>query len=294
MVIFGFYKLCSDFNTSLFHFQALSLASDSSQAQSSQSTRDEWRQLMLFHYPTLLSETICVPPVHFNKVPYVRRTVPGTCQSALVLQHPSDKPPDHDVPSTSQRPISQQAQHGLWTPVSEPQATPRRVQESDILDDFAQQHVLCNLLNLGKARDEVMCILSQLNFGDYLRQPSYAAAAAQFPRSISLAQRQYRLGDFDILLIHCHYGILAGELKAVGFKPDQKDGAVRGVVKKAVGQVKKSQKVVEHLLSDIAPGLTVRGTVLLPYVPRERLQRILDTDPALKEVIIVQRSQKLE
>jgi len=248
---------------------------------------------MLFHYPTLLSETICVPPVHFNKAPYVRRTVPGTCQSALVLQYPSDKPPDHDVPSTSQRPISQQAQHGLWTPESEPQATPSRVQESDILDDFAQQHVLCNLLKLGKTREEVMCIISQLNFGDYLRQPSYAAAAAQFPRPISLA-RQYRLGDFDIFLIHRHYGILAGELKAVGFKPDQKDGAVSNMVKKAVRQVKKSQKVVEHLLSDIAPGLTVRVTVLLPYVSRSRLQRVLDADPELKQVIIVQRSQKLE
>ena len=271
---------------------------------------------MLFHYPTLLSKTICVPPVHFNKAPYVRRTVPGTCQSALVLQYPSDEPPDHIEPSTSheppdhiepstsQRPISQEAQHGLWTPESEPQhglwtpesepqATPSRVQESDTLDDFAQQHVLCNLLKLGKTREEVMCIISQLNFGDYLRQPSYAAAAAQFPRPVSLAQ-QYRLGDFDILLIHRHYGILAGELKAVGFKTDPKDGAVSNMVKKAVRQVKKSQKVVEHLLRDIAPGLTVRGTVLLPYVSRSRLQDVLDADPQLKQVIIVQRSQKLE
>ena len=250
---------------------------------------------MLFHYPTLLSETICVPPVHFNRVPYVRRTVPGTCQSALVLQYPSDKPPDHDVPSTSQGPISQQAQHSLCTPESEPQATctPSRVQKSDMLDDFAQQHVLCNLLKLGKTREEVMCIMSQLNFGDYLGQPSYAAAAAQFPRPVNLVP-QYHHGDFDILLIHHHWGILTGELKAVGSKKNQKDDAVRCKVRKAVQQLEKSQKVVEHLLRDIAPGLTVRGTVLLPYVSRSWLQRVLNADPELTQVIIVQRSQKLE
>ena len=121
-----------------------------------------------------------------------------------------------NVPSVSQL-VNPPTQYRLWPEESQRPATPVRVQESDFRDDTAQRHVLANLRALGNAGQETMFILSQLNFGDYLNQPSYAAAvqASQLPRPSDLGEK-YAAGDFDILLIHRRHGILIGELKSVG------------------------------------------------------------------------------
>ena len=238
-----------------------------------------WRSFILSLYPDALCRTYCVPPEHFNRVPYDRDTVPGTGLSALVLPLPVTPPvhnvppvsqpadgaipvqnvppvsqpsgsaaPVHNVPPVSQPsgsatpvqnvpPVSQPSgsaapvqnvppvsqlvnpptQYRLWPEESQRPATPVRVQESDFRDDTAQRHVLANLRALGNAGQEPMFILSQLNFGDYLNQPSYAAAvqASQLPRPSDLGEK-YAAGDFDILLIHRRHGILVGELKSVG------------------------------------------------------------------------------
>ena len=224
----------------------------------------EWRSFILSLYPDALRRTYCVPPEHFNRVPYDRGTVPGTGLSALVLSVPVT-PPVHNVPPVSQPsgsaapvqnvppvsqpsggaapvqnvpPVSQPSgsatpvqsvpslsqpsgsaapvqnappvsqlvnpptQYRLWPEESQRPATPVRVQESDFRDDTAQRHVLANLRALGNAGQEPMFILSQLNFGDYLNEPSYAAAvqASQLPRPSDLGEK-YAAGDFDILLI---------------------------------------------------------------------------------------------
>ena len=176
---------------------------------------DSWREAVESLYPDLLHGTICVPPLHFNRVPYVKDTVPGTGQAAFVLHPPSGAAPVHNIPPTSQPPT----QYSLWTQESDPQATPSRVQDGDILDDSAQHCAIRNLQKLGENRRETMCILSQLNFGSYLRKPCFAAAAAQLPRPINLAQH-YHSGDFDILLFHRHYGILIGGSKGCRLVPE--------------------------------------------------------------------------
>ena len=132
-----------------------------------------WRDFITSLYPDALRRTYCVPPMHFNRVPYVRDTVPGTRQSALVLRTqpagaapvhnvpPARQPsgsaaPVHNVPPVSQPsgsaapvhnvpPASQQsntpAPYSVWTQQSQPPATLVRVQESDFRDDTAQRHV---------------------------------------------------------------------------------------------------------------------------------------------------------
>ena len=60
-----------------------------------------WRNTVTALYPDILHRTYCVPPVHFNRVPYERDTVPGTDLSALVLPVPFT-PPVHNVPLASQ------------------------------------------------------------------------------------------------------------------------------------------------------------------------------------------------
>ena len=116
-----------------------------------------WRDFITSLYPDALRRTYCVPPMHFNRVPYVRDTVPGTRQSALVLRtQPAGAAPVHNVPPVSQPsgsaapvhnvpPARQQsntpAPYSVWTQQSQPPATLVRVQESDFRDDTAQRHV---------------------------------------------------------------------------------------------------------------------------------------------------------
>jgi hypothetical protein len=81
-------------------------------------------------------------------------------------------------------------QHGkahpevLWKQETQ-QARTERVMESDFYDDFCQNHVMKNLQALGESHKEAMFILSQLNFGNYLNQPSYAAVVAELGLKVS-------------------------------------------------------------------------------------------------------------
>ena len=323
-------------------------------------------------YPDALNHTYCVPPVHFNKVPYTRNTVPDTNLSALVppvhdvsqksgsaapvqtvsaasqpsgnaspvrivppasqpsgrvapvqtvsaaSQPPGSAAPIHNVTPVSQKsgsatptrnvprasrtpasaapvrsvpPVSQQSTPSpLWPLESEPLAKPASVIRSDFADDIAQRHVLANLKELGTRSGEVMFILSQVSFSNYLNKDSEAAAAAQLPRPNTLPE-QYRRGDFDILLIHRRYGVLIGEIKSVGRSqpklgktPEEEDDDVVKKVERAIKQLDKSDIVVKHVLQDIAQGLTVRKALFLPNVSNAQLRRVLGARPLLEQV----------
>lgn len=247
-------------------------------------------------YPDALHRTYIVPPVHFNRVPYETVTVPGTGLSALMLDDLTATPA-HKVPPLSQpsgaAPFHGVPPHSLWIQEPHPQSTPRRVQESDCNADFAQRCVLTNLRELGNDGCEVMFILSQLEFASYLNKPSFAAAAAQLPRPINLAPR-YRHGNFGILLIHRLYGILIGKIKAINCKQatlslpqGRADVNVVKRVRKTVSHLDKSDTVITYLLSDIAPGLTIKKTIFLPFVSSSQLHRVLSADPQLEQVIIL-------
>ena len=226
-------------------------------------------------YPDALKRTYCVPPVHFKKVPYVRITVPGTDHPALLLDetadpaHPnvavhttqSSQPPGGAAstrnvgrtprsskpsrgatssPAAPQHQQSPQQCSRLWPPDPEPQAVPKTFQPSDAQADIAQQFVLTNLQELGNDRDEVMFIVSQLDYGNYLNKPSYAAC---FPKPTDLDEKHKR-GDFDVLVIHRHFGVLIGEIKSVGVRhagvEKTEEAADADVVKRvqtAAGQV---------------------------------------------------------
>nr|KAG5694820.1 hypothetical protein BaRGS_019197 [Batillaria attramentaria] len=119
-----------------------------------------------------------------------------------------------------------------------------------------------------KQRD-VMMVVSQLKFGKYLREPAYAAAAAHLPNPITCDKSKvsqvdlmfvssYKQGEFDILMIHRHHGILVGEVKSIGLNPENMDTpakeakAIVNRIDKAVDQLNKARKVLEHLVSDVA------------------------------------------
>ncbi|XP_070206633.1 uncharacterized protein [Littorina saxatilis] len=171
--------------------------------------------------------------------------------------------------------------YNLWNDEPRPGVQPETFQHSDAQDDSAQRHVLGKLHALWEDRHEVMFVISQLKFEHYLSNPKEALAVACLPRPCGLEDK-HRRGEFDLLLIHRHHGILIGEIKSVGMchpgcrkTPPVTDQAVWKKIEKAISQLDKSEIVVKHVLSDLLPGLTVRKTLFLPYVSRDTLRRIL-------------------
>ena len=135
---------------------------------------------------------------------------------------------------------------------------------------------------------EVMMVISELDFRKYLdhqTDPISTAACALFPRPTSLAQH-YHHGDFDVLIIHRHYGLIVGEVKSVGADLENTQDLAEAVVKrvkKAAGQLNKAEGVLSHLVSDMAP-VRVTKTLILPNITSAQLLQALGMDAAVKEV----------
>ena len=144
-------------------------------------------------YPHLFQQTYFLPSVFMNRTQHQEEEVSG--QTVCVTKEASSEPP---------------------------RKKRRQVSANEVQEDEAHQRVLACLEQL--AETEVMFVISQMQFGDYLNKPAYAAAASMLPKPgdpVLKSQNKHR-GDFDILIIHRHHGILACEIKAVGAKFSQK------------------------------------------------------------------------
>nr|KAG5692904.1 hypothetical protein BaRGS_031408 [Batillaria attramentaria] len=135
-----------------------------------------------------------------------------------------------------------------------------------------------------------MFVMSSLDFTHYLNKLD-ATHAAQFPLPGDLPSTQ-REGDFDVIVIHREYGVLLGEIKSVGIHGNNPtDKAVADRVTKAVKQLDKCEQVVNHVMSDVARGVSVRKTLILPYISRTQLQHVLDGDSQLAQQQLVMTLQ---
>jgi hypothetical protein len=147
---------------------------------------------------------------------------------------------------------------------------------------------------LGEKRQEAMFILSQLNFGDFLNKPAYSATVKllglPLPTDLDTKQVKYSDGEADFILVHHLLGILVGELKSIGRwhllnnKSEAPDEDVVKRVQKAMKQLSKSKRIVSHIVQDLAPNMTIRATLFLPYVSSAQLLRVLKANPALSKV----------
>ncbi|XP_070209738.1 uncharacterized protein [Littorina saxatilis] len=221
--------------------------------------RTFWRDRVNEWYPRWRERTYFVPPV------IMYRTDHDTVQVAGV---------DVRVP----RP-----------PVSKPlRGAAPALQESEVLDDQTQQRVLHCLRKLSEVQNEVMFVLSNLRFEHYLREPCFAAAAKTLPRPVDLKKQNQDRGDFDILIIHRHHGILACEIKAVGamfsslsLTEQQQLDRIEQKVKQAIKQLDKSGDVLSHLVSDMPSPPPIQKTLILPNVSTTQLRQVLDNSPQL-------------
>lgn len=234
----------------------------------SQDNMAVWRDCIRAWYPDYETKTYFVPPVVITRIPFDVVTVAG--QSVLVPQC---------------NPVQASAVQSSST-----QVKVQRVLECDTRDDLALQRVLLSLRELVSEQSEPMFVISQLQFSGYLGEPCYAAAVKQFLRPQNLP-KDHRQGDFDILVIHRHYGIITGEIKSVLSNQQQLqlsqpdvDRVVTDRVRNAIKQLNKSEVVLREITKDLDPNLAIRKLLILPYVTADILTRVVSSDEHLKQV----------
>lgn len=174
--------------------------------------------------------------------------------------------------------------------------TPKRrkpLLKSDVTSDCAQQQIRHCFCDLEKEQKNVMTVIFDLKFEDYLSKTNFAAATKMLPKPVDLKHLQQDRGDFDIFIIHRFYGILACEIKSVGAAyssvctEQQKIDAINDKVTKAVKQLDKCGDVVTHLVSDMPRKPRILKTLMLPNVSTSQLKNILESDKKLLQVRII-------
>lgn len=179
----------------------------------------------------------------------------------------------------------------LSTPVQ-----PTTGQDSDTRDESARQQMMICIQNLLEKNGEVCFVLTQFKFGQYLGQPCYAAAAAQIPLPkdlASLEKKNWKEGDFDILLICRYFDLVICEVKTFGDKvkplnmshQDINDN-IKKNLQEAVEQLDKTEAVLSHLVRNLAPGLRVHKVIGLPHLTAQQVQQALVGDQHLSQVKI--------
>ncbi|XP_025097937.1 uncharacterized protein LOC112566159 [Pomacea canaliculata] len=242
-----------------------------------------WLQWIQYAFPDLDSHAYFLPPVHVNRVPMTREVIAG--QEVLVLQA-----------SAGQTDQSKQTMMKSQCAVKSSIRQPTRVQDSDVRDDDAMQRVLFCLKKMSELYSEVFVGLIQLQFGKYLGEPCYAAAAAattRLPLPANLPPalpRNWKDGDFDVLVIHRCYGLVVCEIKSVGSNLKQlnlskqnEDSIIRKKLKEAISQLDKAEAMLSHLVSDIANGLRITKTIAVPNLTVSQVQQSISGDPQLSQ-----------
>ncbi|XP_070184129.1 uncharacterized protein [Littorina saxatilis] len=224
-----------------------------------------WRQQVVKWYPDLYQRTHFLPPVHFHRTQHE--------ELQLAWGHPVlvTGPPLSDRPPGGASLLSQ----------------------SDVRDDQSLQRVLDCLRQLAESPGEVMFVLSELKFGEYLNKPCFAAAGSALPNiPMDKKTRRKQEGDFDVLVIHRQHGILVGEIKAIGYTlsllpQQQQDQAVnlKKKVEQAIRQLKKAKDVLQHVVSDLQPPPRVQTTLMLPNIARAQLHGVLAGNLPLSQAL---------
>jgi hypothetical protein len=226
-----------------------------------------WRQRVQAWYPDYLKRPYFQPAVFMNRTQHQAAQFAG--QNIFVYQ-----------PAVSTMPR---------LPFGAPKPAVPILLESNVRDDTVQGKVLRCLQNIPGFDTEVMFIISQLDFGSYLNQPAYAAAARSLPRPVDLKSQKKHRGDFDLLIIHHDFGIFVAEMKAIGDKvssmtPQQLEQKIADRIRQAIGQLHKDNDVLKYIVSHHSPPPRIFNILMLPNVSTAQLQSILSSDPQLSIV----------
>ena len=254
-----------------------------------QQTITDWCQAIRDFYPNFLTQTYFLPPLHFNRVPYIEAELPDlSAQPSDPSQLPQDRPvtfPDPCPPCPSSTPLPQPL-------YSDPPASPTPVQDSDVRSDACQKLLRDCLRVLADDQREVMMVVFELEFRKYLdgqTDPINRARCSLFRRPADLKAHGLHAGDFDILIVHRECGLVPMEVKAVGAGPSKvlTDQVVVKKVTQAVKQLEKAKGVLHHLVHDLTPTpIRVTRCLMMPYLRSQQLSQALTTAPDVAQVSV--------
>ncbi|XP_070177994.1 uncharacterized protein [Littorina saxatilis] len=216
-----------------------------------------WKERVKEWYPNLSEQAYFVPAVYMNRTQHKPEKVAG--QEVYVLQ-----------------PLSQ---------------------DSDARDDAANNTVLRCIMQLARGQisgvpKQVMFVISQLEFRNYLNNMSIQSQINALPRAVddALHQQKKDEGDFDTLIIHREFGVIACEIKAVGDNFDainlteaQQIRIIEKRVSSAVKQLEKSRVVLKHLVSDYPNPPRIRVMLMVPNISAKQLGEVLSKSKQLRE-----------
>ncbi|XP_025078783.1 uncharacterized protein LOC112554924 isoform X4 [Pomacea canaliculata] len=116
---------------------------------------------------------------------------------------------------------------------------------------------------------------------------------SQLPRASSLPPdlpQSWKQGNFDVLLIHRHYGLVVCNVMSFGdmtndLKMSQEDivKTIRKKLRDAVSQLNKAEAMLSHLVSDVCPGLRITKTIAVPNLTTDQVQQAISHDSQLTE-----------
>lgn len=127
---------------------------------------DVYKSFIQDVYPNRHTQAYFLPPIHFKKVPFTVQQIEG--HDVVVYEH---KPPAPNPGGRRRRrpppppapPAPQMATGSLFT-APPPGMLSRRVQDSDLMDDEGQEKVEECLRALADSNNEVMMVISALEF----------------------------------------------------------------------------------------------------------------------------------
>lgn len=238
-----------------------------------QETEEIWQKWTEAAFPDLNTRTYFLPPLYFNHVQSTEQLIAETKLEAKVL---------------------------------------KKAHTSTVKDDTAMKHMFKCLEEFSEQNKEVMFVLSNLQFGDYLGEPAYAPAAALLdtpknlppPKPSSKQSGNLKEGDFDFLLIHRKYGLVTCEVKSVGgFKSGgtmtrNKKNLIRKRLKKAISQLNKAEGMLSHLVpkkkkdpkdpkDPEAPKVRITKTIAFPNLTTQELLDAIASNDNLEKVNII-------
>ena len=161
--------------------------------------------------------------------------------------------------------------------------------------DKVRQKLFGSFRRLADTHSDVMFVISQLQYDDYLIHSSQAAALNRLPRPGSMKESKYRRGDFDFLILHRRAGIIAIEVKTVGasrmfwsMTEQYQDQSVHKRAEKALAQLQRCGDVLRHLVCDQTVPPRIRQTVCFPCITPGQFQRVLRSDQQLRQVCMTE------
>ncbi|XP_025112301.1 uncharacterized protein LOC112575026 isoform X2 [Pomacea canaliculata] len=145
--------------------------------------------------------------------------------------------------------------------------------------DHAIQHVLNCLRHLADRDQQAMFVLSQFTCDDYLASVDEQFSHHKLPMPSDLTRRDTDYENFDVLIVHRHYGVVVVVVKAsvctadMGVEIRDNERVVQDL-HEAVKQLDGAERMLKHLMADVRPDIAIRKTLMLPNLSQKLFEDI--------------------